>query len=77
MYLGTTGEHEALINLDRVDAIIHNEEDNTIVFKFAYRTESIEYSEESWKLIVAVLHKAEKDNRITFPKPLDVKVVNK
>ena len=77
MYLGTTGEHEVLINLDRVDAIIHNEEDNTILFKFAYRTESIEYSEESWNTIVDVLHKAEKDNRITFPKPLDVKVVNK
>lgn len=72
MYL--TGEN-IIINLDKVNSIVHDEE--TIMFKFAYRTEEVVYTPEDWQMIIDVLKKSEKDARFTLPKPLDVKVVNK
>ena len=40
-------------------------------------TVSCEYSPETWENIISFIKNTQKDQGIKFPKPLDVKVVNK
>lgn len=67
-------EEEIMINLERVDAI-RNIDNKYIEFKFGEGSIGIEYSRDTWNLLVDVITIAE--TRVQFPKPLDVKVVNK